>query len=95
MEKHIGSFEIRIQLHGDLNLVAVQSLDGLLQSQPVYPERLILNLSQARYVNTIGIRFLHGLILAGIKVRLEQAPPLLAETLRHLSLEDYLLPLLD
>lgn len=92
MEKNLGCFTLHIQLHGDLNLQVVQALETLLQAQPVYPECLVLDLSQARYVNTVGIRFFHGLIRVGIKVRLEHAPPLLAETLHHLSLADYLLP---
>jgi ABC-type transporter Mla MlaB component len=94
MESHLGTLELHIRLHGDLNLDAVQYLDAMLQAQLVYPSLLKLDLQAAQRVNTVGIRFLHGLIRSGIQVQIINPPSLLAETLAILGLDDYLLPLL-
>ena len=95
MELKVSIQDLRIQIMGDLNYIAVRELKQLLRQQEHFHSCLELNLSFAKFIDSEGIRFLYLLVQHNYKVRLLNPPDLFQEAVQLLGLEETLLPLIQ
>lgn len=83
-----GRPRLTLALLRDLNLVAARRLDALATGV----DEVHLDLSCSRLVDSEGLMGLYRLVQAGKRVVLYDPPPLYAETVRLLGLEDLFAP---
>lgn len=95
MELKVSIQDLRIRIMGDLNYIAVRELKQLLRNQGQFHSGLELDLSFAKFIDSEGIRFLYLLQQHNYEVRLINPPPLFAEVVQLLGLEEQLLPLIQ